>query len=176
MNLRLPRDEVSRRVEQSLEQMNQSRYKDYAPQYLSGGEKRRVSIADILAMQPEMILLDEPTASLDPENADVLEQILLELNRKGITIVISTHDVNFAYRIAQRAIVFSQGKIIADAVVDEIFAQTEILEKSGLKKPLLYEAFEFMQTGIPDISNKKKPRTIEEFRTYMSDFILKESE
>jgi len=169
MNLRLPHDEVSRRVDEALTQMDICRYKDYAPQYLSGGEKKRVSIADILAMRPEMILLDEPTASLDPQNADALEQILRELNRERITIVISTHDVNFAYRVAQRAIVFTQGEIIADANVDEVFKQTEILEKAGLKKPLLYEVFEYIQADISNISGKRKPRTVEEFRNLMDN-------
>ena len=149
MNLRLTRDEVSRRVEDSLKLMNISRYRDFAPQYLSGGEKKRVSIADILAMRPEMILLDEPTASLDPQNADALEHILRALNREGISIVISTHDVNFAYRIAKRAVVFAQGSIIADADADDVFASTETLEMAGLKKPLLYEAFEFIQKSFP---------------------------
>ncbi|MCL2163866.1 MAG: ATP-binding cassette domain-containing protein [Oscillospiraceae bacterium] len=167
MNLRLPHDEVSRRVEEALAQMDISRYKDYAPHYLSGGEKKRVSIADILAMQPEMILLDEPTASLDPQNADVLEQIIRDLNRKGITIVISTHDVNFAYRVAGRTIVFMRGEIIADASVDEVFAQAEALELAGLKKPLLYEAFECMQANFPNMQGKRKPRTVEEFQAFV---------
>jgi len=144
--------------------MSISRYKDFAPQYLSGGEKKRVSIADILAMRPEMILFDEPTASLDPQNTDVLEDIIRALNREGITIVISTHDVNFAWRIADRAIVFSQGEIIADADVDEVFSNTEVLEKAGLKKPLLCEAFEAMQGALPAEARIKKPRTIEEFK------------
>ena len=169
MNLRLPPDEVTRRVEQSLVQMDIVRYRDQAPHYLSGGEKKRVSIADILAMQPEIILLDEPTASLDPQNADALEQILRELNREGITIVISTHDVNFAYRVAGRAIVFTQGEIIMDASVDEVFASTETLEKAGLKKPLLYEAYEVIKASAPDMSGKQKPRTIEEFRNLMGN-------
>ena len=116
MNLHLPLDEIKDRVDRSLEQMNISMYKDFAPQYLSGGEKKRVSIADILAMRPEMILFDEPTASLDPQNTDVLEDIIRALNQEGITIVISTHDVDFAWRIASRVIVFSQGEIIADYV------------------------------------------------------------
>ena len=170
MNLRLPNDEVSRRVDEALAQMDISRYKDYAPQYLSGGEKKRVSIADILAMRPEMILLDEPTASLDPQNADALEIIIRDLNSEGITIIISTHDVNFAYRVAQRAIVFAQGEIIADADVDEVFEQGEILEKAGLKKPLLYEAFEYIKDHIPDKQTQvnKNPRTIEEFHDLCS--------
>ena len=168
MNLRLPLDEVSRRVEEALAQMGLSRYRDYAPQYLSGGEKKRVSIAGILAMRPEMLLLDEPTASLDPQNEAQLEQILRGLNRDGIAIVISTHDVNFAYRIAERAIVFAQGGIIADAPVDEVFGQREILEQAGLKKPLLYEAFEQLHAGLPHPPDGRKPRTIEEFRLSLS--------
>jgi len=171
MNLRLPQDEVASRVEESLARMNISGYRDYAPQYLSGGEKKRVSIADILAMRPEMILFDEPTASLDPENADAFERVLDELNDTGITIVISTHDVNFAYRTAKRAIVFARGEIIADADIDEVFASDEILEKAGLKKPLLYEAFEFFQNSFPNTTNLDKPRTMEEFRTYASCFL-----
>jgi cobalt/nickel transport system ATP-binding protein len=164
MNLRLPIEEVRSRVDRSLEQMSIDRYKDFAPQYLSGGEKKRVSIADILAMRPEMILFDEPTASLDPQNTEALEDILTELNNEGITMVISTHDVNFAWRFAKRAIVFAQGKIIADADTEEVFAQSDILEKAGLRKPLLCEAYEVMRTALPDQFNKHKPRTIEEFR------------
>jgi len=167
MNLRLPEGEVKRRVEESLAHMNISRYRDYAPQYLSGGEKKRVSIADILAMRPAMILFDEPTASLDPQNTDALESILNELNREGITIVISTHDVDFAYKIADRAVVFANGEIIADADIEEVFASAETLEKAGLKKPLLYETYEILQNSAPDISIRKIPRTIEEFKTYM---------
>lgn len=167
MNLRLPHDEVGRRVDQALEQMNISRFRDYAPQYLSGGEKKRVSIADILAMRPELILFDEPTASLDPQNANTFEEILDELSRTGIAVVISTHDVNFAYRVAQRAIVFAMGKIIADADIDEVFASDKTLEMAGLKKPLLYEAIEFMQSNFPTVPKGKKPRTIEEFKAYL---------
>jgi len=166
MNLRLPHDEVCRRVEQSLEHMNISKYRDYAPQYLSGGEKKRVTIADILAMQPEIILLDEPTASLDPQNTDALEAILDELSRNRITIIISTHDVDFAYRIAKRAIIFRQGEIIADADVDDVFSSAETLEKAGLRKPLLYEAFEAIQFRHPGMPDRRKPRTIDEFREY----------
>ncbi|MCL1880474.1 MAG: ATP-binding cassette domain-containing protein [Actinomycetia bacterium] len=169
MNLRLPADEVGRRVDKALAQMSIERYRDYAPQYLSGGEKKRVSIADILAMQPAMILLDEPTASLDPQNSDALEGVLSELNREGITIVISTHDVDFAYRIAQRVIVFAQGEIIANAAADEVFASDEMLKRAGLKKPLLYEAFESLQQRFGNLESERKPRSIEEFRTLLEN-------
>jgi len=172
MNLRLPHDEVARRVEQSLEAMNIGGYRDYAPHYLSGGEKKRVSIADILAMRPEMILFDEPTASLDPKNADALEGILEELSGAGITIIISTHDVNFAYRIAERAIVFAHGEIIADADIDDVFLSDDVLEAAGLKKPLLYEAFEHLQGSAAHGPALKKPRTIEEFKAFTSKYVI----
>ncbi|MCL1913051.1 MAG: ATP-binding cassette domain-containing protein [Eubacteriaceae bacterium] len=169
LNLELSKEEVEKRVEESLVQMDILRYRDYAPHYLSGGEKKRVSIADILAMQPSIILLDEPTASLDPQNTDALEHILLALNESGITIILSTHDVNFAYRIANRAIVFADGEIIADANVDEVFSQEDTLKKAGLKKPLLYEAFEHIQKAGLCKRSEKKPRTIEEFAWLMGD-------
>ncbi|MCL2632699.1 MAG: ATP-binding cassette domain-containing protein [Coriobacteriia bacterium] len=165
INLGLPADEVQQRVDESLEQMSIERYRDYAPQYLSGGEKKRVSIADILAMRPEMILLDEPTASLDPTNADALEQILLELSATGITVVISTHDVDFAYRVATRVIVFAEGRIIADAQPEEVFAATELLEQAGLKAPLLYQAWESVKQVVGESESAVRPKTIEDFRS-----------
>lgn len=164
MNLRLPEDEVKRRVAQALLRMNLSGYEHYAPHYLSGGEKKRVGIADILAMRPEIILLDEPTASLDPRNVDALERTLDELNGEGIAIVVSTHDVNFAYRVAERAIVFAGGEVIADAAVGEVFASERTLNEAGLKKPLLYEAYELIQSNFPNMQSQRKPATMEEFR------------
>jgi cobalt/nickel transport system ATP-binding protein len=165
MNLRLPMTEVQSRVSQSLEQMDISRYREFAPQYLSGGEKKRVTIADILAMQPEMILLDEPTASLDPRNAAALEQVLITLRQEGITVVISTHDVNFAYRIAERAIVFAAGRVIADAPVEAVFAASDILEAAGLKQPLLFAAWEQLVACLPALADMPRPRSIEELQS-----------
>ena len=176
MNLRLSEEEVKRRVDEALKQMNITQYRDFAPQYLSGGEKKRVSIADILAMSPSMILLDEPTASLDPQNSEALEALLNELNRAGITIVISTHDVDFAYRIARRVIVFSEGCILADDTPEKVFAATEVLKQAGLKRPLLYEVYESLEQTLskpeghsdPDASGADaRPKTIAEFKNYL---------
>ncbi|HBT95389.1 MAG TPA: ATP-binding protein [Coriobacteriia bacterium] len=176
MNLRLSEEEVKRRVDEALKQMNITQYRDFAPQYLSGGEKKRVSIADILAMSPSMILLDEPTASLDPQNSEALEALLNELNRAGITIVISTHDVDFAYRIARRVIVFSEGCILADDTPEKVFAATEVLKQAGLKRPLLYEVYESLKQTLskpeghsdPDASGADaRPKTIAEFKNYL---------
>ena len=169
INLGLDHDEVVRRVNLALEQMNLSGYENRAPQYLSGGEKKRVSIADILAMQPDIILLDEPTASLDPENVTVLEQILDEFSNAGITLVISTHDVDFAYRFAERGVVFSRGEIIADSSIDEVFSSEEILNKAGLKKPLLYATAELLEAHFQGNILTKKPKSIDELEDYISN-------
>jgi len=168
INLGLDRDEVKNRISSSLSRMNLSGYENRAPQYLSGGEKKRVSIADILAMEPDMILLDEPTASLDPENVELLGQTLDELNRAGITLVVSTHDVDFAYCFSTRAIVFSKGEIIADDDIDRVFAQADIMQRAGLKKPLLYSAAEMLEERFPNISVQEKPRSISELRELIS--------
>ncbi len=166
MNLGLDRKEVELRITKSLARMNLEGYESRAPHYLSGGEKKRVSIADILAMEPDMILLDEPTASLDPENVALLERTLEELNEAGITLVVSTHDVDFAYGFARRAVVLSQGEIIRDSDIEEVFRDDEVLEKAGLKKPLLCKVAEVLETHFPEAGDIKRPRRMEAFSDY----------
>ena len=166
MNLGLDRQEVELRITRSLARMNLEGYENRAPHYLSGGEKKRVSIADILAMEPDMILLDEPTASLDPENVALLERTLEELNEAGITLVVSTHDVDFAYGFARRAVVLSQGEIIRDGEIEEVFRDEEVLKKAGLKKPLLCQVAEVLEGCVPEARDVRRPRRVEDFADY----------
>ena len=166
MNLVLDRQEVELRITRSLARMNLEGYENRAPHYLSGGEKKRVSIADILAMEPDMILLDEPTASLDPENVALLERTLEELNEAGITLVVSTHDVDFAYGFARRAVVLSQGEIIRDGEIEEVFRDEEVLKKAGLKKPLLCQVAEVLEGCVPEARDVRRPRRVEDFADY----------
>jgi len=168
MNLHLPSAEVTARVDEALSQMDIEKLKAHAPHYLSGGEKKRVTIADILAMRPEIICLDEPTASLDPKNAKALEEILLELKANGTTVVISTHDVDFAYRIADRIIVFHRGEVIADATPNEVFAENGLIRRAGLKRPAVYEAWEAVTRKLDFAADVERPRTIEEFTRLVS--------
>lgn len=144
MNLKLPKQEVLERVEEALAYMNISDFKNRPPHYLSGGEKKRVTIADIIAMKSDVIIFDEPTAALDPLNAQMLEDVLAKLGAEGKTMLISTHDVDFAYRWAERAIVFCQGKIIADGTPLEIFQNREVLEQANLKRPTMLEVYEML--------------------------------
>ncbi len=141
MNLKLPREEVKKRVEDALEYMNLGSMRDRPPHYLSGGEKKRVSIADIIAMESEVVIFDEPTASLDPVNVEMLEGVLDKMNEMGKTLLISTHDVDFAYRFADRAVIFAGGSIIADGPVREVFEDDEVLNQANLKRPVLFEVY-----------------------------------
>lgn len=163
MNLRLPLEEVERLVDEAVERMDLEAYRQRSPQYLSGGEKKRVSIADILAMRPEIILFDEPTASLDPKNTALLEETLEKLSAAGITLVVSTHDVDFAYRFATRAVVFSAGQIVADAPPEAVFADEAVIREAGLKRPILFEAARLVRRAWKQAPGEGEPRTLEEF-------------
>lgn len=163
MNLKLPREEVVRRVNKALEYMNISEFRDRPPHYLSGGEKKRVSIADIIAMESEVIIFDEPTAALDPLNAAMLEEVLEKMGQEGRTLLISTHDVDFAYRWAERVVVFCHGKVIADDTPLRVFQQEEILKKANLKHPTMFDVYNILRTKgmVPD--EELYPKNIEEF-------------
>ncbi len=144
MNLKLPKEEIWQRVEEALGYMNILDYKERPPHYLSGGEKKRVSIADIIAMKSEIIIFDEPTAGLDPLNAQMLEEVLGKLGSEGNTMLISSHDVDFVYRWAERAIVFSQGEIIADGTPLKIFQNKEILKQANLQQPMMLAVYDLL--------------------------------
>lgn len=169
MNLKLPKEEVIKRVEEALSYMNISDLKDRPPHYLSGGEKKRVSIADIIAMKSEVIIFDEPTAALDPLNAQMLEEVLLRLETEGKTMLISTHDVDFAYRWAERILVFCQGKIIADGTPIEIFQNKEILKQANLKQPTMLEVYELLVEKHMLKDTKSYPKSTYEFKKILEN-------
>ena len=120
-----------------------------------------MSIADIIAMHPEIIIFDEPTASLDPQNAALLEEVLDRLALQGKTILLSTHDVDFAYRWAERVVVFHGGEIIADGGTLPVFQDREVLLRAGLRRPMLLDLYEGLcRRGIA--GGKDYPRSVEE--------------
>ncbi len=175
MNLKLPRQEVIERVDKALAYMNISDFKKRAPHYLSGGEKKRVSIADIIAMESEIIIFDEPTAALDPLNAAMLEEVLGKMNEEGRTMLISTHDVDFAYRWADRVIVFSNGQIIADDTPFNIFCQEDILEQASLKHPTMFDVCRIIEEQSEISTQESYPRNINEFKEFMDKLLLMKS-
>ena len=161
LNLDLPMEEVQKRVTESLARVGMSGFEKKAPHHLSGGQKKRVAIAGILAMKPKYMVLDEPTAGLDPQGVEDLSKLLKELNAEGITIIISTHEVDLVPNYASRVFVLVDGLLIAEGTPKEIFAQPEILDKANLKVPIVTELFQSLEAEGIDM-NGDYPLTIEE--------------
>ena len=134
-NIAIDREEMHSRVEEALKAVNMYEHRKRAPHLLSGGQKQRVAIAGILAMQPRCIILDEPTAMLDPQGRKEVMDTILRLNReKNITIVLITHYMDEAAK-ADRVIVLDRGKVEIDASPREVFMQEEKLRDLGLSVP-----------------------------------------
>ncbi|MEM4195709.1 MAG: ATP-binding cassette domain-containing protein, partial [Methanothermobacter sp.] len=154
MNLGLSEDEVNERVRESLERVGMSGYEERAPHHLSGGEKKRVAIAGILAMKPKIMVLDEPTTGLDPETADGIIDILLELSREGITVIISSHDVEILSQFAEKIFVLNSGELIAEGTPSEIFREPEIIRRASLRLPRTAELMNRLRMAGFDVDVK----------------------
>ena len=137
-NLGLSSEEVSRRVKKSMEMvgLDYETYKNVSPFDLSGGQKRRVAIAGVIAMEPKVLILDEPTAGLDPKGRDdILEQITLLHEKYKMTIVLVSHSMEDVGKLAQRIVVMNKGKVELLGKPSEVFKEVETLEKIGLAVP-----------------------------------------
>ena len=134
-NLGIAGPEIRHRVNKALQQVGMYDYREHAPHLLSGGQKQRVAIAGVIAMQPKCIVLDEPTAMLDPKGRREVIETVGQLNReKGITVVLITHHMDEAAK-AQRVVVLHKGKVAADGEPKEVFSQVELLHDLGLAAP-----------------------------------------
>ena len=133
-NLGVEPKEIRRRVDEALRLVGMEEYRRHAPHLLSGGQKQRIAIAGVIAMRPRCIVLDEPTAMLDPQGQrDVIETVK-RLNREGITIVLITHHMPEAAE-ADRVVVMDGGRIAADGTPKAVFSQVELLRSVGLSVP-----------------------------------------
>lgn len=139
MNLGLSYEEVAKRVDEALELVGMEKFKDKTPHHLSGGQQKRVAIAGIIAMRPEIMILDEPTAGLDPEGVEKVLNILDNLNKEGMSIVISSHDIEMVNEFAQKIFVLNEGEILASGNKEEIFSNKSLLKKAHLKAPITTE-------------------------------------
>lgn len=142
-NMGVPPDEMRKRVDDALKSVNMYEYRNHAPHQLSGGQKQRVAIAGIIAMRPDCIVLDEPTAMLDPKGRTEVIKTIRRLNSEyGITIVLITHYMEEAAQ-SDRIVVMDNGKIILDNIPSEVFSNVEMLKSVGLDVPQVTE-FMFM--------------------------------
>lgn len=142
-NLGVPPEEIRKRVDNALKQVDMYEFRMHAPHLLSGGQKQRVAIAGVIAMEPEVIILDEPTAMLDPKGrSEVIETVTRLCREKGITVVLITHHMSECIG-ADRLIVMSGGRIVADGSPEDVFSQVELMRDEGLSVPatteLIYE-------------------------------------
>ncbi len=132
LHMGLPEDEVRARVDMALEAVRMSSYKDRLSHHLSVGEKKRIAIATVLSMKPSLLVLDEPSAGLDPRARRTLINLLREL---PITMLVSTHDMRLVQELFPRTIVMDEGRVVADGLTMEILEDEELLTAHGLEKP-----------------------------------------
>ncbi|MBQ6173136.1 MAG: energy-coupling factor transporter ATPase [Clostridia bacterium] len=154
-NLGLSAAEIEERVRTAMAQvhLNYDKYARRSPFELSGGQMRRVAIAGVLAMQPKTLILDEPTAGLDPHGRDRILGIVRELHQSGTTVVMVSHSMDDVARLATRVVVLAHGSLLADGTPREIFRQREMMEEAGLGVPeasRLVQALRARGLDLPD--------------------------
>jgi cobalt/nickel transport system ATP-binding protein len=141
LNLGMKPDEIKKVVTRALLEVGLVGYEKRPPHQLSGGEKKRAAIAGTLAMDPEILVFDEPTSSLDPAGAADLMELLDELNAKGATIIISTHDVELAYLWADQIILINNGSLLHTGTPEEVFTDPALVASSNLRMPAVLEVY-----------------------------------
>lgn len=149
MNLGLSYDEVEKRVEDALKMVGMENYEDKTPHHLSGGQQKRIAIAGIIAMKPELMILDEPTAGLDPDGVEKVLNIMNQLNEEGMTLIISSHDIDMISKYTDKIFVLYNGEIIESGNKNKIFSDMELLKKAHLRTPITTEIlYNLKESGL----------------------------
>jgi cobalt/nickel transport system ATP-binding protein len=164
MNMGLPKEEVEVRVKDALLRVGMEGFEKKPPHHLSGGQKKRVAIAGILAMKPKIMVLDEPTSGLDPKGASQILRLLYKLNNEGITIVISTHDVDLVPLYASKVYIISEGQIIKEGTAPEVFDDVKTIRGANLRLPRIAHLMEILEKEDKLPFDKPYPLTIGEAR------------
>jgi cobalt/nickel transport system ATP-binding protein len=160
MNMGLSKEEVEKRVKEALSRVGMDGFEKKPPHHLSGGQKKRVAIAGILAMKPKIMVLDEPTSGLDPKGASQILRLLYQLNSEGMTIVISTHDVDLVPLYASTVYIISQGKIIKKGTPQEVFEDVKTIRGANLRLPRIAHLMEILEKEDKLPFDKPYPLTI----------------
>jgi energy-coupling factor transporter ATP-binding protein EcfA2 len=160
-NLGIPRERIRRNLQEALAFVGLPGFEERQPSALSGGQQQRVAIACVLAMEPEVLLLDEPTSELDPMGSEQVMEVIARLNRElGKTVVLVTHDTEFVAQYADRVLVLYQGCLVSDSTPRETFSQPELMARVQVRPPQVCEAaFALSQRGFPI---QEIPMTVEE--------------
>ena len=169
MNLGLSEDEAERKVDEIMKRLNITPFADKPTHFLSGGQKKQVAIADIVVMDPSLMILDEPAAALDPRHSRIIDSIVDGLSGKGITVILSTHDVQRALLWADRVVIFDEGRIAGQGTPEEIFADDALLERTNLEKPAVLRIFETLKSEGILSDTLRPPRSMDELEKYIRE-------
>lgn len=167
LNLGVSKEQAQKEVEDVIEYMEITPFRNKPTHSLSGGQKKQVSIADILVMHPDIIILDEPGAALDPRHAVMVDHMIEKLTESGITVMMSTHDVNQALEWADEVILFHEGKVLMQGTPSEVFANKSALAMTNLEQPAVLQLFERLcKKGILK-SSLEEPRNLTQLENYI---------
>lgn len=145
LNLGVPEEEARKEVERIMDEMEITPYRDRPTHALSGGQKKQVSIADILIMKPEIVILDEPAAALDPKHTVLVNQAVDRMTGEGITVMMATHDVNYAMEWADEVMIFRDGTVAAHGVPEQVFEDRQLLRETNLEQPAVLQLFDSLK-------------------------------
>ncbi len=165
LNLGYSADKVKTIVEQALETVKISELAEKPPHFLSLGQKKRVALAGVLAMEPEVIIMDEPTSNLDPRATSEILHLLLQLNKeKGITLLLATHDVDMVPLFATKLYILNKGKLVSEGTPKETFSNSKLIRQVNLRSPRLTHLFEVLKEEDKLDIEDELPLTISESR------------
>jgi len=173
LNIGLSQEETKKRVTDALARVGMEGFEKKPPHHLSGGQKKRVAIAGILAMGPEIMVLDEPTSGLDPKGASKILKLLYELNNEGMTIIISTHDVDLVPLYSNKVNIIRDGKIIKVGTPHEVFDDVKLIREADLRLPRLAHLAEVLEKEDSIKIADSYPLTIGEARKDLLDYFDK---
>ncbi len=159
-NLDLPEPEIQQRVEQALVEFELTALAERPVHHLSLGQKKRVSIADVMVLEPELLLLDEPTAYLDIKHTRNLIATLKNIQQKGTTLVMATHDLDLVYRWADWVFVMDKGRLMLEGKPEDVFSQRTLLSELELGVPLIYEILFDALAGEEEVVRKRVEQRI----------------
>ncbi|HJM82614.1 MAG TPA: ATP-binding cassette domain-containing protein [Nitrospinota bacterium] len=156
MNLGLPEDQVKIRVTEALEEIDISFLAEMPTHMLSFGQRKKVAIAGVVAMRPEVLVLDEPTAGLDPSGVDQLLNILARLHARGATLIITTHDVDLAYGWADEVIIMKDGQVVRQGEPNEVMSDIPMMESASLRQPWPLAMGQALEENLACLRIKRK--------------------
>lgn len=166
LNLGVSEEDAKKEVEEVIDHLEITPFRHKPTHSLSGGQKKQVSIADILVMHPDIIILDEPAAALDPKHTTMVNHIVNRLTEAGITVLMATHDVNYAYEWADEIMLFHEGKVLMHGTPADVFSNKAVLARTNLEPPAVLELFDSLcMKGIlkPTLPVPKNLKTLEKY-------------